>query len=131
MKVVIEGVKAKERPRFGRGGSVRTPIATKLYEAKVRRSYKKQYNKFFTGYLKARIEIYLKVPKSYSKTRLELIKNGLDYPTKKPDLDNVAKIILDSLNKVAYIDDSRVVELVVLKRWTFDNERVEFEIEEI
>ena len=50
---------------------------------------------------------------------------------KKPDSDNVAKIVLDSLNKIAYDDDKQVVELTVLKRWTFDNERIEFEVEEI
>ena len=50
---------------------------------------------------------------------------------KKPDADNVAKIVLDSLNKIAYEDDKQVVELTVIKRWTFDNERIEFEVEEI
>ena len=50
---------------------------------------------------------------------------------KKPDSDNVAKIVLDSLNKIAYDDDKQVVELTVLKRWTFDNERIEFEVEEV
>ena len=128
--IVVDGVKAKERPRFG-GGSVRTPIKTKLYEAKVRRAYKKQSNEFFDGFVRARIEIYMKVPKSYSKARILAIKEGNEFPTKKPDLDNVAKIILDALNKVAYADDARVVELTVVKRWTFDNERVEFLVEGI
>ena len=50
---------------------------------------------------------------------------------KKPDCDNVVKIVLDSLNKIAYDDDKQVVELTVLKRWTFGNERIEFEMEEI
>ena len=50
---------------------------------------------------------------------------------KKPDCDNVVKIVLDSLNKIAYDDDKQVVELTVLKRWTFDNERIKFEMEEI
>ena len=57
--------------------------------------------------------------------------DGTDYPMKKPDCDNVVKIVLDSLNKIAYDDDKQVVELTVLKRWTFDNERIEFEMEEI
>ena len=37
--------------------------------------------------------------------------------TKKPDCDNIAKIILDSLNKIAYHDDSQVVDLHVNKRY--------------
>lgn len=36
-------------------------------------------------------------------------------PTKKPDLDNVIKIILDGLNGLAYGDDKQVVELKALK----------------
>lgn len=36
-----------------------------------------------------------------------------------------------SLNKIAYDDDQQVVELSVLKRWTEDEERIEFLLEEI
>ena len=50
---------------------------------------------------------------------------------KTPDVDNCSKIILDSLNKVAYDDDQQVVELAVLKRWTEEEERIEFLLEEI
>ena len=40
---------------------------------------------------------------------------GLIHPTKKPDADNIAKIIMDALNGVAYEDDRQVVELIVRK----------------
>ena len=93
--------------------------------------YIEQSNKLLQGPIRARIEIYYSVPKSYSKRKIEAIKDGTDYPMKKPDCDNVVKIVLDSLNKIAYDDDKQVVELTVLKRWTFDNERIEFEMEEI
>jgi Holliday junction resolvase RusA-like endonuclease len=46
------------------------------------------------------------------------------FPTKKPDGDNIAKAILDSLNDVAYHDDSYVVELVASKYYTDGEERV-------
>ncbi len=36
-------------------------------------------------------------------------------PMKKPDLDNIAKIILDSLNQIAFKDDSQVTSLRVEK----------------
>lgn len=35
------------------------------------------------------------------------------YPITKPDLDNVSKGILDSLNKIVYYDDKQVVDLTV------------------
>jgi len=37
------------------------------------------------------------------------------YPTIKPDTDNIAKSILDSLNGIAYKDDKQVVMLTVEK----------------
>lgn len=38
--------------------------------------------------------------------------------TKRPDADNIAKIILDALNGLAYTDDSKVSELLVVKRYS-------------
>lgn len=33
----------------------------------------------------------------------------------KPDVDNVAKIILDGLNKVAYNDDNQITDIKIRK----------------
>jgi Holliday junction resolvase RusA-like endonuclease len=38
----------------------------------------------------------------------------------KPDADNIAKIILDALNEVAWDDDAQVVQLSVCKRYDTD-----------
>lgn len=43
---------------------------------------------------------------------------GLIVPTVKPDTDNVAKIVLDALNGIAYHDDAQIVQLTVLKRYS-------------
>ena len=40
------------------------------------------------------------------------------FPTVKPDTDNIAKSILDSLNKIAYLDDKQVVKLEVEKYYS-------------
>ena len=45
--------------------------------------------------------------------------------------DNIAKIILDSLNGIAYKDDSQIIELTVLKMYTEGTERIEFSLLEI
>ena len=34
--------------------------------------------------------------------------NGRLFPTKKPDADNIIKVILDALNGLAYRDDSQI-----------------------
>ena len=43
------------------------------------------------------------------------------WPTKRPDLDNVAKSICDALNKVAYTDDAQIVQLFVARHYGFRN----------
>ena len=131
--IVVEGtIRGKQRPQFKKKtGRAFTPNQTINYENWIKQCYIDQSNKLLQGPIRARIEIYYSVPKSYSKRKIEVIKDGTDYPMKKPDCDNVVKIILDSLNKIAYDDDKQVVELTVLRRWTFDNEKIEFEMEEI
>lgn len=133
MLVTVEGkIKGKARPRFNtKTGRTFTPGDTIQYENWVRLCYKKQDGRYLEGAVRAIITIYYKVPKSYSKKRVQAIREGLEYPQKKPDSDNIAKIILDSLNKIAFDDDSQVVELKVFKRWTEELERIEFELEEI
>lgn len=129
--VVVEGkIKGKARPRVFNGHAI-TPKDTVTYENWVKVCYQEQKAEYLEGPIKAEINIYYKVPKSYTKKRIQAIKEGLEYPCKKPDADNVAKIILDSLNKIAFDDDSQVVNLIVNKLWTFDTERVEFGLEEI
>lgn len=44
--------------------------------------------------------------------------------------DNIAKAILDSLNGLAYKDDSQVTELIVLKEYGTEN-KIYVELEEI
>lgn len=51
-------------------------------------------------------------------------------PILKPDADNIAKIVCDGLNGIAYKDDKQIVSLTVLKVWTDGIERVEVELNE-
>ncbi|CZR99694.1 Endodeoxyribonuclease RusA [Clostridioides difficile] len=55
---------------------------------------------------------------------------GLIRPSKKPDLDNIIKSVADSLNGIAYKDDSQIVE-VVSKKYYSDKPRVEVILEDI
>jgi len=129
--IIVEGkIKGKARPRVFNNRAI-TPADTVNYENWVRLCYQQQEGRHLEGSIRARIIAYYKIPKSYTKKRVQAIREELEYPQKKPDIDNVAKIILDSLNKIAYEDDSQVVELTVLKRYTEEVERVEFELEEI
>lgn len=129
--VIIEGkIRGKARPRVCRGHAF-TPRETVCYENLVKACYKEQDGRYLEGNLRANIIAYYKIPKSYSKKRIQRIREGIEYPCKTPDADNVAKIVLDALNKIAYEDDKQVIELSVLKRYTEDKERVEVELMEI
>lgn len=55
---------------------------------------------------------------------------GVIRPTKKPDMDNCIKIIADALNKIAYHDDTQIVDCQVRKFYS-DDPRVEVRILEI
>lgn len=131
--VVVEGkIKGKARPRFNtKTGRAFTPDDTITYENWIRFAYQEQDGRYLTGAIRARIEVYYKIPKSYPKKRVQAIRDGLEMPLKKPDSDNIGKIVLDSLNKIAFDDDSQVADLRVIKKWTEDVERIEFELEEI
>ena len=50
-------------------------------------------------------------------------------PTLKPDYDNIAKIIADSLNGIAYRDDAQIVDGYVRKFYS-DKPRVVVTIQE-
>lgn len=131
--IIVEGrIRGKQRPRFNtKTGRAFTPGDTITYENWIRFAYQEQCGVHLNGAIRARIEVYYKIPKSYTKKRVQAIREGLEMPLKKPDSDNIAKIVLDSLNKIAFDDDAQVVELTVIKRWTEDVERIEFELEEI
>lgn len=69
-----------------------------------------------TGY-KVRIIICKLPPKSFSKKRMRAALAGEIQPTAKPDVDNVAKTILDALNGVAWRDDSEITSLIIMKTY--------------
>lgn len=58
------------------------------------------------------------VPKSVSKVKREKMLSGSIKPGVKPDLDNVAKSILDALNGIAYYDDNQITDLKIAKRYS-------------
>lgn len=123
--------KAKARPRMTKKGIAYTPKETVAYENWVKQCYCIEHrDKKLTGQIKAEIAAYFSIPKSTSKKNREEMINRIQRPTKKPDTDNIAKIILDSLNTIAFDDDKQVIDLRVLKYYS-ENPRVEVRLEEL
>lgn len=126
--------KGKGRPRFStKSGSAYTPQATVSYENLVKVEYQRQLgNKRFEDGKPLKMTIYANypVPKSTSKSKSVQMLHGIIRPTKKPDMDNIAKIIADSLNQIAYRDDAQIVELFINKGYAAIPQ-VQVSIEEI
>lgn len=77
-----------------------------------------------------RILAFYSIPKSASKKKRTLMVEGKIRPTKKPDMDNVMKMIADSLNQVAYRDDTQIVDAQVRKFYS-EQPRIEVSISQI
>ncbi len=131
-KIIIEGDPvAKERPRFTKRGFAYTPAKTKSAEEMIAWAWKNQSKQYFDDTpIKVNIDFYKSPPKSTSKKRLELMENKEIRPTTRPDIDNYVKLVLDSLNGVAFKDDNQICELVSRKFYSI-NPRIEIEMEEI
>lgn len=123
----------KGRPRYSsRTGRVYTPEATRDFEEKVKWYFTSKYNIATTlseKPFKAKITAIFEPPASASKKKKEEMLFKIDY-TGKPDVDNIAKIILDSLNGLAYKDDQQVSALLVFKNYGEEN-KILVELEEI
>ena len=126
--------KGKGRPRFdGRNGRAYTPEATRTYEKSICIAYWQKYGRvvmFGSGPVDMRIVAYYGVPKSDSKSRRAEKLAGKVRPVKKPDMDNIVKIVADALNGYAYRDDAQVVGCRVEKYYS-DTPRVEIAIREV
>ena len=116
----------KARPRVTRWGAY-TPQKTVDYENKIKAAYG---GRFYEGYLQIDVKAYFKIPKSTSKKKKESMLMGQIKPDKKPDIDNVLKIVLDSLNKVAYKDDAQVITASITKEYS-ESPRIKITISEL
>ena len=74
-------------------------------------------------------KFYLKIPKSTSKAKVEEMLENKISPTKKPDVDNIAKSILDAMNNFVFKDDNQVSKISVEKRFALEEKAV-IEVEE-
>ena len=128
--IIVKGkVRGKARPRKGKHGFY-TPTDTKEYEESIRKEYIRQCNKKLEGPVEFILIIY-KTKSKFTKKEKALIEEDKRWCITKPDADNVAKIVLDALHKTAYDDDNQVVKITAFKKWTLDDERIEFIIQEI
>ena len=115
--------KGKARPRFGKGRTY-TPPETAEYEKLIACEYKRQCDGYMFPKTDRGIEIaiiaYFGMPKSASKKKQLKMANNEMKAIKKPDADNIAKIVMDGLNGIAFEDDAHVTSLSVDKAYSLE-----------
>lgn len=145
VEFAIEGPPVgKARPRVTRTVTY-TPKKTSQYENLVRYTAINSFDGCFDNDepVDVKIVAYFPVPKSWSKKRKALCLANKELPTKKPDADNIGKIIMDGMNpkmrrdkllhkmvevmRGVYQDDKQVTTLLVKKRYA-ERPRVEVRI---
>lgn len=126
--LTIEGPPTgKGRPKFriaGKGDrqfvQVYTPQDTQKAEARIQRLWRDAGQpRLPDGPVHMRVEIVLERPQAHwnSKGDLNAAGQRSQWPTKKPDVDNVAKLVADALNGCVYRDDALIVRSDAIKRW--------------
>lgn len=112
----------KGRPKFFRKGNfvgTYTPEKTANYENLIKVMFMQEANRM-GGWMAAKgVPVHVsctcifEVPKSWSKKK----QDGVKWVTRRPDIDNIAKAVLDGLNGVAWHDDAQVVKMDVFKQY--------------
>lgn len=128
---------AQGRPRFSTlGGYVKAIDPAKSRNQKSYIKYlataaAKQQGWTYT-YLPLYVEIiaYMGIPKSKSKKWRAAAIRGQERPTKKPDVDNLFKLVTDALSGILYNDDKQIVSCRVQK-WYSEEPRTEVKIAEV
>lgn len=119
---------AKARPRLGTWG-VYTPAKTSAWERHIKIAARKSMCKkqLLLSPIGLQVSFHMPIPKSYAKSRSLAAQHNLIYPTKRPDLDNLVKSILDAMNKIVFHDDAQVVALTCSKYYSI-NPRVSVQV---
>ncbi len=98
-----------------------TPDNTVLYENLIKECYMQQCGGI---YFETKAPVTLRIvarflpPKSMSKKRQASMLEGKEFPLKKPDMDNIIKVVADALNGVAYRDDTQVMFIAAKKAYS-------------
>ena len=122
MQFIVKGrPQGKKRPRFSRvSHTVYTPRETTNYETQIAMAFKAGGGRCIPAgqCVAVSVTAFFPVPQSYSRGKRKACIDGAILPDKKPDIDNVLKVVLDALNGLAYDDDKQVIEAICRKYYT-------------
>lgn len=120
-RIVVRGrAIPKKAPKFSRRGFAYTDKDSRAYEEHARLAAQMVMadDPPMSEPLMVRIEVELIVPASWSKKKRAGAMNGIVAPTKRPDVDNLAKLALDACNGIVWLDDAQICALSVVKKYS-------------
>lgn len=121
----VPEIRGKGRPRLTKSGHAFTDEKTRNYENLVKllamEAMKKAGVTATDKPVKATINAFFEIPKSYTKKKVQAIINGEIKPG-KPDLDNIIKCI-DGCNKIIFKDDMQVYSITATKSYITNLEK--------
>ena len=106
----------KGRPRMSRHGHAFTPSRTRVAEREI------------ASFVQAHMGAHALSPAT---GKLQVVLGFARATERRCDLDNLAKLVLDALNGVAFVDDSQIVLLTASKCVDRTHPRSVIEIEEV
>jgi Holliday junction resolvase RusA-like endonuclease len=110
---------AKGRPRFTRIGRAYTPETTRQAEGYIRHQIVEQAGMLrLDCALRVTVACFMAVPGSWSQLKRAKALTGAVQHVGRPDLDNLAKAVLDAANGYLWLDDSQIVALVLSKSYS-------------
>jgi Holliday junction resolvase RusA-like endonuclease len=121
--------RGKGRPRFvRRTGHAFTPARTASYEAMLRHEAALVMGERspLEGALRVQVAAHFGIPASWSGKKKAAALAGEIRPTKRPDADNICKM-LDGLNGIVFRDDAQAIEVTIAKHYS-DRPRLRIEV---
>lgn len=120
VKITIPGEPVPQgRPRFTRSGHAYDPEKSHAYKAAVallaRRAMKG--NEPMDGAVGCYIEFTHTIPKSFTKGKRLAARYGMYAKATRPDIDNLAKGVMDAIKGIVWRDDAQVTTLSLRKRY--------------
>ena len=116
----VPEIRGKGRPRLTKNGVAFTDAKTRSYENLVKllalQAMENAGAQMTDKPVKATINAYFEIPKSYTKKKVQAIINGEIKPA-KPDVDNIIKSIFDGCNKIIFKDDVQIYTLTATKSY--------------
>lgn len=117
------GLQGKQRARSTKSGRHYTPRKTVVAEEWIRSCVMEQLGweaNPTVHPVRTRLRIDVAIPASWSKKRQAAALCGDVLPGKKPDLDNVVKLVNDALNGIVWKDDAQIVHSEEYKLYALD-----------